>query len=100
MKKFFFSRCDGKMNNAGSSHDMSRWSSEKFQEDIASLSEMFPACDVSILRNYLDMFWGDPNYLSAIVNVLLEAHISPGLNQVQSSIQEQNGNSQSQLCLK
>lgn len=88
------------MNNAGTSHDMSRWSSEKFEEDLASLSEMFPACDVSVLKNYLEMFWDDPNYLSAIVNMLLEADISPGINQVQNSIQEQNGNSESRLCLK
>lgn len=88
------------MTNTASSHNTSGSKSDKFQEDVATLSEMFPDCDVSMLRNYLEMFCDDPNYKSMIINMLLEADTSLGLNQWENSIQEQCGNSRSQVCLK
>ena len=87
------------MTSTASIHDSSGSKSDKFQEDVAFLSEMFPACDVDILRNYLEMFCDDPNYKSTIINMLLD-DTSSGLNQWENSIQEQCGSSRSQVRLK
>ena len=88
------------MTNTASIHDSSGSKSDKFQEDVATLSEMFPDCDIGMLRNYLEMFCDDPNYKSTIINMLLEADTLSGLNQWENSIQEQCANSRSQVCLK
>ena len=89
------------MTNTTSIHNSSGSKSDKFQEDVATLSEMFPACDVDILRNYLEMFRDAPNYKSTIINILLEEDASSGnLNQWGNSTQEQCRNSQSQVCAK
>ena len=74
------------MNSLTSSYAVTDNGVMSFEDDLASLSEMFPACDVSTLRDYLEMFTGDPYYMSSIVNILLKADNSSGGKQGQDSI--------------
>lgn len=87
------------MQNATFSHEIPRWESERFQEDIAFLSEMFPACDVSTLSDYLKTFSDDPNYKSTIVNIILEGETSM-VDQQLDSAKKHCGNSQEIVGLK
>jgi len=80
------------MNNAPSPCDSIELKGPNLEEDLASLSEMFPSCKVDTLRNYLEIFAGDPNYKTTIVNLLLESDSASGLNQIQNITQEQGGN--------
>ena len=98
--KCCFFLCDSNMSNAASSGAISGWKSHNLEEDFATLSQMFPACDVSILRNYLEIFCDDPNYMSTIVNMLLEADSSSHTNHGQNSREKQEENSQSHCGLK
>lgn len=69
------------MNNTSSS----AVSDIRFEENLATLSEMFPACDVAVLRNYLESVEDNPNCMSVVVGMLLEADGVSDLNSVQNS---------------
>ena len=63
---------------------------ESVEEELSSLSEMFPECDENKLRGYLEMFKGDPNHVTSIIDMLLEDGNTDGThqNQVQTSFHE------------
>ena len=63
---------------------------ESFEEELSSLSEMFPECDDNKLRRYLEMFKDDPNHMTSIINMLLEKGNTDGTqqNQEQTSSRE------------
>ena len=63
---------------------------ESFEEELSSLSEMFPECDENKLRGYLEMFKDDPNHMTSIINMLLENGNTGGThqNQEQTSSRE------------
>ncbi|KAL9961372.1 hypothetical protein ACROYT_G030296 [Oculina patagonica] len=63
----------------------------RFEENLATLSEMFPAHDVAVLRNYLESFHDNPNCMSIVVGMLLEGEGTPDLNSGQNSSQQQHG---------
>ena len=82
-----------------SPHDVAGWESDRFQADFTTLSEMFPTCDNKTLRDYLRMFYDDPNYKSTIINLLLDEH-SSRLDQETSIIHEHAGNFQERGSVK
>jgi len=66
-------------------------SGQRFEDNLATLSEMFPAYDVATLRNYLESFHDNPNCMPIIVSMLLEGDCTPGVNFGQNSTQQQCG---------
>lgn len=62
-----------------------------FEDNLATLSEMFPTCDIATLRNYLDSFCDNPNCLSIIAGMLLEGDCTSGVNFGQNSMSQQCG---------
>lgn len=56
---------------------------ESVEEELSSLSEMFPECDENKLRGYLEMFKDDPNHMTSIINMLLENGNTDGTHQNQ-----------------
>ena len=66
-------------------------SDQRFQDNLATLSEMFPACDIAILRIYLDSFSDNPNCMTIVASMLLERDCSSGVNLEQNSVREQCG---------
>ena len=70
----------------------------KLEENLTILSEMFPAHDIDILRNHLEIFHGNPNCMSIVVGMLLEVDSTSNMNSSQG-YSEQNS-SQQQHSLK
>ena len=66
-------------------------SDQRFEDNLATLSEMFPACDVATLRNYLESFCDNPNCMTIIVGMLLDGDCISGVNFEQNSTQQQRG---------
>ena len=66
-------------------------SGQTFEDNLATLSEMFPACDIATLRNYMDSFCDNPNCMTIIVGILLEGDCTSGANFQQNSKQLQCG---------
>lgn len=69
------------MNNTSS--DLK--SGYKFEDDLACLTEMFPCVDGKVLRNYLEIFSDQANYLSVIIDMLLQGDNIVGSNPAQNS---------------
>lgn len=69
------------MNNTSS--DLK--SGYKFEDDLACLTEMFPCVDSKVLRNYLEIFSDQANYLSVIIDMLLQGDNIVGSNPAQNS---------------
>ena len=65
-------------------------SDHRFEENLATLTEMFPACDIATLRNYLESFSDNPNCMTIIVSMLLEGDCSSGVNLEENSTREQS----------
>ena len=66
-------------------------SDQSFENNLATLSEMFPACDIATLRNYLESFCDNPNCMSIIAGMLLEGDCASGVNFSQNSMPQQCG---------
>ena len=66
-------------------------SDQSFEDNLATLSEMFPACDIATLRNYLESFCDSPNCMSIIAGMLLEGDCTSGVNFGQNSVPQQCG---------
>ena len=64
---------------------------QSFEDNLATLSEMFPTCDVATLRNYLESFCDNPNCMSIIVGMLLEGDCTSGVNFSPNSMSQQCG---------
>lgn len=76
-----------KINNSSSDTE----SNIRFEDNLATLSEMFPECDVATLKNYLEIFCDNPNCMSIVVGMLLEEDCTSGVNFRQNSTQRQCG---------
>lgn len=74
------------MNNTSS--DLK--SGYKFEDDLACLTEMFPCVDSKVLRNYLEIFSDQANYLSVIIDMLLQGDNIVGSNPAQDSTQKKS----------
>ena len=82
------------VSGSGAASSMSNTSSDlnsgyRFQDDFSTLTEMFPSYDPDVLRNYLEIFSDQPNYMSTIIDMLLEGGNTSGSNLSQNSTQEQ-----------
>lgn len=74
------------MNNTSS--DLK--SGYKFEDDLACLTEMFPCMDSKVLRNYLEIFSDQANYLSVIIDMLLQGDNIVGSNPAQNSTKKKS----------
>lgn len=63
----------------------------RLEENLTTLSEMFPECNVVILRNYLEIFRENPDCMPIVVSMVLEGGATSGLSSEQSSPQQSHG---------
>ena len=75
------------INNSSSDTE----SDQRFQDNLATLSEMFPTYDVVTLRNYLESFYDNPNCMAVIAGMLLDGDCTSGVNCEQNSTRQQCG---------
>lgn len=75
------------VNNSSSDTE----SDQRFKDNLATLSEMFPTYDVATLRNYLESFYDNPNCMAVIASMLLDGDYTSGVNCKQNAMRQQCG---------
>lgn len=75
------------INNSSSDTE----SDQRFKDNLATLSEMFPTYDLVTLRNYLESFYDNPNCMIVIAGMLLDGDCTSGVNCKQNSTRQECG---------